>query len=119
MGLAFATSAAHWIAVMDLGLTTAGQGVSRAMRIHRPARVGGVPEAVLDEKTGLLIGPNDVPALASAVRSLLCDPDKAAALGRNARKIALERFDWDSRVVAQYNALYHRMASTKKSDTAQ
>ena len=70
-------------------------------------------------KTGLLIESNDVQALTSAVRSLLCDPDKAAALGRNARKIALERFDWDSRVVAQYNALYHRMASTKKSATAQ
>ena len=85
----------------------------QAMLMERPVvatRVGGVPEAVLDGRTGLLVEPNDVQALTDAVRSLLCDLDRARTLGQNARPLALKKFDWDTHVVAQYNALYSRLA---------
>ena len=85
----------------------------QAMLMERPvvaARVGGVPEAVFDGRTGLLVETNDVQALAAAIRSLLCDLERARTLGQNARPLALEKFDWDSRVVGKYNALYHKVA---------
>ena len=85
----------------------------QAMLMERPVvatRVGGVPEAISDGRTGLLVERNDVRALAAAIRSLLCDLDRARTLGQNARPVALAKFDWDTQVVAQYNVLYSRMA---------
>jgi glycosyltransferase involved in cell wall biosynthesis len=43
--------------------------------------VGGLPEIVLDGRTGILVPRRDPAALAQAMRDLLQDPDRAAALG--------------------------------------
>jgi len=53
------------------------------------ARSGGVPEAVVDGSTGLLVPPGDAAAVASAVRTLLESPGLAGRLGRAARRRAL------------------------------
>ena len=53
----------------------------------------GVRDAVVDGETGVLVDPSDPAALASALTELLLDPDKAKALGRNARARA-EQFAW-------------------------
>lgn len=45
------------------------------------ARAGGVAEAVVDGKTGLLVPPGDSAALATAIRSLLADEARRRALG--------------------------------------
>ncbi len=55
--------------------------------------VGSVPEAVLADKTGLLVPPADADALASAMIELLGDPDRAAALAAAARSRAESEFD--------------------------
>jgi glycosyltransferase involved in cell wall biosynthesis len=47
--------------------------------------VGGLPEAVEDGVTGILVPPGDERALAEAVVRLLRSPDLARALGRNGR----------------------------------
>ena len=52
-------------------------------------RVGSVPEAVADGETGLLVPSDDPPALATALRSLLGDPARRAALGAKGREHAL------------------------------
>lgn len=44
-------------------------------------RSGGVPEAVADGETGILVAPGDARALAEAILALLKDPDRAHALG--------------------------------------
>lgn len=44
-------------------------------------RVGGIPEVVLDEQTGLLTSPDDVPAFSSALARLMADPALRARLG--------------------------------------
>ncbi len=69
------------------------EAVSRAtlewMAAGRPVvatRVGGIPDLVLHEATGLLVPPGDTAALAEALESLLKDPAKAEALGRAARE---------------------------------
>jgi len=44
-------------------------------------KVGGVAECVVDGETGLLVEPQDEVALAEAVRTLLADPQRRAAMG--------------------------------------
>jgi glycosyltransferase involved in cell wall biosynthesis len=44
--------------------------------------ISGIPEVVIDDQTGLLVPPDDPPALAAAVARLLNDPSDAARLGK-------------------------------------
>ncbi len=63
----------------------------------RPAigsRSAGVPDAVRDGKTGLLVNPGDVNELALALRSLADDPVRATRLGLEGRQRVLEQFTW-------------------------
>lgn len=46
--------------------------------------VGGLPEMILDGKTGVLVPPRDPAALATAIAGLLDDPERRAALARAA-----------------------------------
>lgn len=55
--------------------------------------VGGTPETVEHGETGLLVPPGDARALGDAVIALLDDPVLRSEFGRNARKLAEERFD--------------------------
>src|SRR5262249_35816657 len=54
--------------------------------------VGGVPELVEDEVTGLLVAPGNVPALASALERLLMDQALRKRMGDAARQRAEEKF---------------------------
>jgi glycosyltransferase involved in cell wall biosynthesis len=53
-----------------------------AARAVVASAAGGIPEWLDDGATGLLVPPGDESALAAALRSLLDDPARAAALGR-------------------------------------
>ncbi|MEO7425592.1 MAG: glycosyltransferase family 4 protein [Fibrobacteria bacterium] len=55
---------------------------------------GGVPDAVSDGETGLLVDPSDTARLAEAIGGLLRDRDRARAMGRRARARILESFTW-------------------------
>jgi glycosyltransferase involved in cell wall biosynthesis len=57
------------------------------------SRHAGIGEAVEDGRTGLLVPPGDATALAAALRRLLDAPDTARAMGQEARRVALDRFD--------------------------
>lgn len=48
-------------------------------------RVGGIPQMIEQEQTGLLIEPKDPEGLKSALEKLLSDPDLCERLGKNAR----------------------------------
>ncbi|HEX8854564.1 MAG TPA: glycosyltransferase family 4 protein [Thermoleophilaceae bacterium] len=73
------------------------------------AEVGSVPEAVQPGVTGLTVAPGSASELASAIRSLLADPERARELGRNARRMALDRFSVRA-MTDRYIALYDRLA---------
>lgn len=55
--------------------------------------VGGIPELVHDGETGLLVPPNDVPALTDALASLLGDPERRRRLAENATAAVHADFD--------------------------
>ena len=72
--------------------------------------VGGIPEVVADRQTGLLVPPGDAEALASALNSVLRDPELALAFGTHGRERAIAEFSWDS-VAAQTAALYESLVA--------
>lgn len=55
-------------------------------------RVGGIPDCVLDGRTGLLAAPGDEEGLATAALELLLDPERRRSLGRAARMLVEESF---------------------------
>jgi glycosyltransferase involved in cell wall biosynthesis len=66
-----------------------------AMQARRPvvaSRVGGLPEVVEDERTGLLVAPGDAGALAAALSRLRGDAPLRARLGESGRRRWTERF---------------------------
>jgi len=71
-------------------------------------RVGGTPEVVENEQTGLLVPPRDPAALALAIDSLLSDPERAAHLGRAGRR-RVERFFQLDKMVGETEILYHEL----------
>ena len=56
--------------------------------------VMGVPEAIVNGETGLLVDPYDVDAIADAVIRLLRDPGEARRLGENGRRRVEREFTW-------------------------
>ena len=56
------------------------------------SRDGGAAEAVVDGRTGLLVDPRLTQDVAAAVIGLLKSPERAAALGAEGRRWALENF---------------------------
>jgi glycosyltransferase involved in cell wall biosynthesis len=70
-------------------------------------RVGGIPESVEHEKTGLLVEPGDPQALARAILRLLTDDSLRRAMGKAARQRAVALFSWErvaDDVLHQYKA---------------
>ena len=62
--------------------------IVEAMRAGVPivaTRVGGIPEAIMDGKEGLLVEPGSRDAIVDALQRLLDDPDLRRSLGRHAR----------------------------------
>jgi teichuronic acid biosynthesis glycosyltransferase TuaC len=57
-------------------------------------RQNGPEWIIRDDKTGLLVPPRDVEALAKALASLLGDPERSCRMGREASSVAAE-FTWE------------------------
>ena len=72
-------------------------------------RAGGIPEAVVPGRTGLLVEPGDPAALAHAVVTLLKDREMREVLGAAGRERVRERFGVD-RLVEGTLAAYLRFA---------
>ena len=93
-----------------------GMSAVQAAIMGRPVvatHAGGLPEVVLDGKTGLLVEPEDPHALERAVLDLLGDPTGARELGRAARRHALDRFTLE-RCADEYDGLYRRTVTAPK-----
>jgi len=69
---------------------------------------GGIPDAIADGETGLLVDTNDIAGLASAATRLLGDEELRARLGEAARERALAEFTWE-RVAERFLAQVERI----------
>jgi glycosyltransferase involved in cell wall biosynthesis len=67
--------------------------------------VGGIPELVDNERTGLLVAPDDPRALAERICRLMTDPALAGRLGAAARADVEARYSFD-RMVAAFESVY-------------
>jgi glycosyltransferase involved in cell wall biosynthesis len=79
----------------------AGLVTLEAYARHRPviaSSLGGIPEYVLDGKTGILIPANDVKNLAGAINVLAEDYQKARSFGEEGYTLLLERFTMKNHV---------------------
>ena len=56
------------------------------------ARIGGIPELVKDNETGLTFEPGNTRDLRDKIEILLAKPDKIVEMGKNARKFVEENF---------------------------
>lgn len=66
---------------------------------------GGVPEAVVDGQTGILVPPNDAEALRTALQKLIDDEPLRRALGHAGRLRAERDFTWEDRWNAFKNVM--------------
>jgi glycosyltransferase involved in cell wall biosynthesis len=79
-------------------------------------RAGGLPELICDEVTGLLVD-GSVDDIASAIRRLLNDRERARGLGRSAQAAVRAKYQW-SVIAEQYVRIYQgteRLTSTAAS----
>jgi glycosyltransferase involved in cell wall biosynthesis len=85
-----------YMEAMSTGLATIG------------SRVGGVPEVIEDGVDGVLVPPDDVPALTDALRRLATDPALRGRLGAAARRKIVARFDSRAGAAMLYQRLMGR-----------
>jgi glycosyltransferase involved in cell wall biosynthesis len=85
--------------------------VIEAMALGKPVvgtNLGGTGEQIEHNVTGLLVPPDDPPALASAVQTLLEDESMRSEMGKRGRERYLERFSWEPfyrSILLEYSAV--------------
>ncbi|MDO8962995.1 MAG: glycosyltransferase family 4 protein [Coriobacteriia bacterium] len=87
--------------------------VLEAMALERPvvaSAVGGIPEAVDDGVTGLLVPPDDPEALAAAITRLLDDPAMRASMGAAGAARVVDHFSLEDQM-RQYLGLFRSLVS--------
>ena len=93
-----------------------GVGSIEAYNYHKPviaSAVGGIPDTVVNGKTGYLVPQKDVAALANAICDLLNQPEKARQFGRNGYQFALRTFSWE-RIIRKMESFYLLAAAPYK-----
>lgn len=78
------------------------------------SNVGGLPEVVRDEETGIVVPRNDVPALQAALKRLVLDAELRKRLGRNGRAHVAREYEW-SHCVGLMEQCYARTILSARS----
>ena len=107
----------EYLQIADVGLYTSDAesfclSILEAMCFGCPSvstRVGGIPELVEDNESGVLVPAGDVAALVKALEALIDDETRRHTLGRAAQARARERFSAEV-IVPRYEALYRRLS---------
>jgi glycosyltransferase involved in cell wall biosynthesis len=76
--------------------------------------VGGTPEAVVHQVTGLLVSPKNPAALAQAIIAILHNPELALQFGCNGRKRAVEYFSME-KMVQEVETLYLGLSALREA----
>lgn len=98
-----------------------GMTLVEAMATQTPViatKIGGMPEIVDDERTGLLTEPGNPQALADTIVELISDPDRARAMGKAGRKKVLQCYTW-SKIAECLAARYAEIGVDISSNVSQ
>jgi len=103
----------HFLAPMSIFVTLSlsesfGVAVLEASACAKPVvvtNVGGLPEIVKHDSTGLIVKPRDAEGAADAIERLVSDEELRTRLGENGRTRAAKLFNWEHNV-NQMIALY-------------
>jgi glycosyltransferase involved in cell wall biosynthesis len=109
----FQTNIGEWLLASDVAAVPShveplGNATLEAMAHALPViggNVGGIPEMIVEGRTGLLIPPRDPASLATALERLLVDPAERSRMGTESRRRCEERFSLQAHVravVAEY-----------------
>ncbi len=94
------------------GLTLAEAGLAKLPVIA--SRVGGIPEVVVHNKSGILIEPNNHQALSSALLTLIKNPKRRKSLGENGFKRTIKKFGIH-RNHLEFEELYKRLTAENRT----
>jgi L-malate glycosyltransferase len=105
-----------YLQAADVGLFTSESesfclSILEAMSFACPSvapQIGGIPEVIQDQVTGLLLPFGDCEPMARAVEQLIQNADLRMTMGRAARTRAREMFSANV-IVPRYEALYRRV----------
>lgn len=82
------------------GLPTSVLEAGTCRRAILATNVGGTPEIITHEKSGLLISPRDVKELKNNLLKLIDNPELGRQLGESAREEIEKKFNWETSVQA-------------------
>jgi glycosyltransferase involved in cell wall biosynthesis len=105
-------------ALMGAGSDESCRAALEAMAAGRPVvgrRVGALPETVVHGVTGLLVDDDRPESVATALRALVAQPERAAAMGRAGRARAQALFGPDAHA-AQVERIYRRVLDARERD---
>jgi glycosyltransferase involved in cell wall biosynthesis len=120
----FRDQVAPWFALMDVKVLAsyANEGVPQsllqAQAMARPVvgtNVGGIPEVISHEETGLLVPPRDIRALTQAMGRLMADQDYRRGLGRRGREVVVEKFSMEQ-MAAEIEAVYEVLRQSREGE---
>jgi glycosyltransferase involved in cell wall biosynthesis len=102
--------------IMDVNMITSSSealclSLIEGMSLGKPmigTEVGGVPELVIQNQTGLLVPVADVEALAVAIEELAGNSELRSSMGLNAEKMMMEKFS-ASEMTAEIYKLYQEV----------
>ena len=111
-----------YLQIADLGLFTSETesfclGILEAMCFACPSvatRVGGIPEVIEDNVTGIMEPSGDAASLANAGEKLIREPRLRSTQGRAAKQRAQERFSAEV-IVPRYEALYRGVCNHRRA----
>ena len=107
-----------YLQAADIGLFTSesesfGLSILEAMFFGCPSvarQVGGIPEVIENNVSGVLVPSDNPDALAHELNALIQDPPRRAAMAQAAQRRARDHFSAEV-IVPRYEALYRRLCS--------
>jgi glycosyltransferase involved in cell wall biosynthesis len=113
----------EYISLFDVALLTSawegfGLVIAEYMAAKKPvvaSRVGGIPNIIEHNRTGILVEAGDVAAFAKAIVALHVQTDLAAAVAERGHDTVTTRFHID-RVVSEHEDLYTKLIGPKDYD---
>jgi len=81
------------------------------------ARLEGIPDAVVDGETGVLVEPKNAQAFADAIGKLTADAAFRTEFGERARRCVQEKNDWTA-IIGRYEKLFEKLIGASSPELA-